>query len=73
MYLDDYLLQFNTNNIVDGPRPNRVNWSGPGKFSTWDPAIDRTAGFNDLASVEDQLTGFYSYASVGVAVTQKKA
>lgn len=69
--LDDYLIQFNTNNVVDGPQPNRVNWSGPGKFSTWDPAIDRTAGFNTLASVEDQLIGFYSYASVGVAVTQK--
>lgn len=69
--LDDYLLQFNTNSLVDGVQPNRVNWSGPGKFSTWDPSIDRTAGFNTLAAVEDQLTGFFSFASVGVAVSQK--
>jgi len=69
--LDNYLIQFNTNNIVDGPQPTRINWSGPSKFSTWDPAIDRTAGFNTLPSVEDQLTGFFSYASVGVATTQK--
>lgn len=69
--LDDYLLQFNTNNATDGVQPNRINWSGPGKFSTWDPAIDRTAGFNTLASVEDQLTGFYSYASVGITISQK--
>lgn len=69
--LDDYLIQFNTNSLVDGIQPNRVNWSGPGKFSTWDPAIDRTAGFNTLASVNDQITGFFSYANVGVAITQK--
>lgn len=69
--LDDYLLQFNTNSATDGVQPNRINWSGPGKFTTWDPSIDRTAGFNTLASVEDQLTGFYSYASVGIALSQK--
>lgn len=69
--LDDYLLQFNTNNITDGPQPNRINWSGPGKFSVWDPSVDRTAGFNTLASVEDQLTAFFSYASVGVAASRK--
>lgn len=69
--LDDYLLQINTNSLVDGLQPNRINWSGPGKFSTWDPAIDRTAGFNTLATVDDQLTGFLSFASVGVAISQK--
>lgn len=69
--LDDYLLQFNTNNATDGIRPNRINWSGPGKFSTWDPSVDRTAGFNDLAEINDQLVGFLSYASVGVAISEK--
>lgn len=69
--LDDYLLQLNTNSAVDGLQPNRINWSGPGKFSTWDPSIDRTAGFNTLAAVDDQLTGFLSFASVGVAISQK--
>jgi hypothetical protein len=69
--LDDYLLQLNTNNVVDGIQPNRINWSGPGEFSTWDPSIDRSAGFNTLAGVEDQITGFLSFASVGIAITQK--
>lgn len=69
--LDDYLLQLNTNSAVDGLQPNRINWSGPGKFTTWDPAADRTAGFNTLAAVDDQLTGFLSFASVGVAISQK--
>lgn len=69
--LDDYLLQLNTNSATDGVQSNRINWSGPGEFTTWDPSVNRTAGFNTLAAVEDQLTGFFSYASVGVAVSRK--
>lgn len=69
--VDDYLLQINTNNIVDGPQPMRINWSGPGEFTTWDPSIDRSAGFNTLAGTEDEITGFFSLASVGLAITKK--
>jgi len=69
--LDDYLLQMNVNQNTDGVQPNRVNWSGPGEFTTWDPASNRTAGFNTLAAIEDQITGFLSFASVGLAVTEK--
>jgi hypothetical protein len=69
--LDDYLLQLNTNSAVDGPQPTRINWSGPGEFSTWDPSIDRTAGFNTLVNIDDALTGFISLASVGIAIGKK--
>jgi hypothetical protein len=73
--LDDYLLQMNTNTNItagsDGRQPMRINWSGPGKFTTWDASIDRTAGFNTLAGVEDRISGFLSFASVGVALTAK--
>lgn len=69
--LDDYLLQMNTNSTVDGIQPTRFNWSGPGKFTTWDPAIDRTAGFNTLAAADDYISGFISLASVGLIITKK--
>lgn len=69
--LTDYLLQLNTNSSTDGQQPNRINWSGPGEFSTWNPASNEVAGFNTLASVEDELTGFLSFANVGIAISQK--
>lgn len=69
--LDDYLLQMNTNSLVDGEDPTRVNWSSPGGFSTWDPAIDRSAGFNELVNIQDSITGFISLASVGVIIGEK--
>lgn len=69
--VDDYLLQMNTNSFVDGEKPTRVNWSSPGAFSTWDPAIDRTAGFNTLVNIEDAITGFISLASVGIIIGRK--
>lgn len=69
--LDDYLLQINTNSAVDGLQPNRVNWSGPGKFTTWDPSIDQTAGFNTIAACDDQLTGFSSLTSIGLLYSKK--
>lgn len=69
--LDDYLLQMNVNQTTDGEQPTRVNWSGPGEFSTWDPSVDRTAGFNTLPNLEDAITGFISLASVGIIVGEK--
>jgi hypothetical protein len=69
--LDDYLLQMNTNSLVDGEKPTRVNWSSPGAFSVWDPSIDRSAGFNTLVNIEDAITGFISLASVGLIIGQK--
>lgn len=69
--LTDYMLALNTNSAVDGAQPTRINWSGPGKFSTWDPSVDRTAGFNTLPSVEESLTAFFSLSSIGLAITTK--
>jgi hypothetical protein len=66
--LDDYLLQMNVNQTVDGEQSTRVNWSGPGEFSTWDPSIDRTAGFNTLPNIQEMITGFISLASVGIII-----
>ena len=69
--LDDYLLQFNTNSTGQGINANMVNWSGPGLFTTWDPSVNRTAGFNQLPAVEDELTGFVSLASTGLLLSRK--
>lgn len=66
--LDDYLLQMNTNSATDGIQPTRVNWSGPGLFSTWDPSANRAAGFNTLVNINDSITGFISLASVGIII-----
>lgn len=69
--LNDYLLALGTFNSTDGVQLNRINWSGPGEFTTWDPSVSRVAGFNTLASVDDRLTGFLSFASVGFALSAK--
>lgn len=69
--LDNYLLQLNVNSSIDGLQPNRISWSGPGLFTTWNPALNRTAGFNTLSSIDDELVGFLSLASVGIAISAK--
>jgi hypothetical protein len=69
--LNDQLLQLNVNQMSGGINPNMISWSGPGEFTTWNPALNRTAGFNQIASVDDQLTGFISLANVGIAVAGK--
>lgn len=68
--LDDYMLMMDTNDSIDGLQPNRINWSGPGKFTTWDPAVDRTAGFNTIASSDTSLSGFIALANVGLLLSQ---
>lgn len=37
--------------------PRRVRWSASGNPLEWDPAIDFTAGLNDLLEVPDDITG----------------
>lgn len=65
--LDGYLLTANTNQPTDAPpiKRGRVNWSAPYAFGVWDPAIDRRAGYNVLADVQDEITGIFSLANVG--------
>jgi hypothetical protein len=69
---DEYMLQFNTNiggfssgGMALGVQPCAVNWSGPDKFTTWDPSLDRTAGYQILTSVEDYISGFVAVANIG--------
>src|ERR1700691_1419152 len=69
--LDDYLVMLNCDQSVDGVSPSMISWSGPGEFTTWNPASNQLAGFNVLATIDDQLTGFLSFASVGVAISGK--
>jgi hypothetical protein len=63
--LDEYMLQLNCNSTVDGVQPTLVSWSSPDAFSTWDPAVNRTAGFQLLTSVEDYISGFIAVDNVG--------
>jgi len=69
--LDDYLLMLNCNQASGGANASMISWSGPGEFTTWNPSSNQLAGYNQLATVDDQLTGFLSFASVGVAISAK--
>lgn len=64
--VDQYLITANTNQPTDLPtnKPNRVNWSSPDGFAIWDPAVDRSSGFNVLADVSDEITGLFAMANV---------
>src|ERR1700743_3519636 len=67
MVLEKYLITANSNQPTDSPaiKPNRDNWSKPFGFTTCDPAIDRTAGFNTLSTAKDQITQLFSMGNVG--------
>ena len=66
---DEYLLQLNTNSAnkdtSDGEQPTRINWSSPDEFSVWDPAVNRTAGYQSLTSAAYEITGFVAMDNVG--------
>jgi len=62
---DEYMIQLNCNSAVDGVQPTLVSWSSPDAFGTWDPSVNRTAGFNLLTSVEDFISGFVAVDNVG--------
>ena len=61
-----YLITANTNQPTDTPpvKVNRYNWSAPFKYTTWDPGIDRTAGFNTISEVQDEITGLFTLGNV---------
>jgi hypothetical protein len=69
--LDDYLLMLNCNQASGGISSSMISWSGPGEFTTWNPSSNQLAGYNELATVDDQLTGFLSFSSVGIAISAK--
>jgi hypothetical protein len=62
-----YLLTAYTNQPTDTPaiKTNRYNWSSPYGYTTWDPSVDRTSGFNTLTSVSDQITNIFAMGNVG--------
>jgi hypothetical protein len=64
---DESMVQLNVNQPGDTPpiNPTRINWSGPDEFATWDPSLDRTAGFQSLTQVEDYISGFIAVDNVG--------
>lgn len=64
--VDQYLVTANTDQSSDTPpeKKNRVNWSSPDGFAIWDPAVDRSAGFNVLADVSDEITGLFTMGNV---------
>lgn len=65
--LDQYLITADTNQPSDSPaiKANRVNWSSPDGFTTWDPSVDRSSGFNTLADVQDYISGVFTMGNVG--------
>lgn len=69
--LDDYLLMLNCNQASGGVSPTMISWSGPGEFTTWNPALNQLAGYNEVAGIDDQFTGFISLASVGISISAK--
>jgi hypothetical protein len=65
--LDQYLVLANTNMPSDTPavKQGRVNWSGPNEYTTFNPAVDRTAGFNVLGDVQDYISNIFALGNVG--------
>jgi hypothetical protein len=69
--LDDQLLNLGGFSQADGPTPNRISWSAPGQFGVFQPFDLATmtgnyaAGFNDLPSISDIITGFAAIGTVG--------
>jgi hypothetical protein len=66
------LLMINTtepvaNQLGTQNYPRRVRWSGSENPLEWDDAIDETAGFLDIADVEDELTGWATIGTNGYA------
>lgn len=61
-----YLITANTKQPSDTPaiKFNRYNWSGPYEYTTWDPSLDRTAGFNTISEVQDEITQIFAMGNV---------
>ena len=71
--VDQYLITANTNQPTDTPplKTGRVNWSSPDGFTTWNPAVDRTSGFNVLTDVQDSITGCFAMGNVAYILREQ--
>lgn len=71
--LNNQLMVFGGVSNADGPVPNRISWSAPGQYGQFQPydvgsgTGNYSAGFNDLPSTSDILTGFAAIGTVGYA------
>lgn len=69
--LDNQLMVFGGTSQADGTVPNRISWSAPGEYGQFQPydvgsgTGSYSAGFNDLPSTSDILTGFFAIGTVG--------
>ena len=64
--VDQYLVTANSVQPTDSPmyKAGRVSWSGPDEYTTWDPSVDRTAGFNVLTDVSDYISGLFAMGNI---------
>lgn len=69
--LNNQLMNFGGFSQLDGAVPNRISWSAPGQYGQFKPydvgtgTGNYSAGFNDLPSTSDILTGFAAIGTVG--------
>lgn len=64
--LDAHLILLNTVESASAlPFPQRVRWSPSGVTTTFDPAINVGAGFNDMLDTPDAITNFITVGRVG--------
>lgn len=69
--LQNQLLNIGGFSALDGATPNRVSWSAPGEYGQFQPYDIPTAtgnyaaGFDDIPSISDVLTGFAAIGTVG--------
>jgi hypothetical protein len=64
--VDQYLITANSVQPTDAPalKTGRVSWSGPDEYITWDPSIDRTAGYNVLTDVSDYISAVFAMGNI---------
>lgn len=69
--LNNQLLNLGGFSQLDGAVPNRISWSAPGQYGVFLPydipsgTGSYAAGFNDLPSISDIITGFAAIGTVG--------
>lgn len=51
--------------------PWRMRWSASGNFTQWDPTVDLTAGFVDLADTNDAIYGLLTIGRTGFILREQ--